>query len=106
MDRRTIATFKCHTNDSSTYSLFLEEGEYVYEQTWFNSAKPTDKKLERQSSLSFKTVAEPYIRVAKITLDTTKEYNHDVTDEQQEKVWGAIWDTKNYAEAIGVELNP
>ena len=104
--KTTIASFKCRTNDSSTYSLFLEEGEYVLEQTWFNSHKPTDKTLERQSSLSFSIVAEPFIRRANMTLDTTKGFNHDVTDEQQEKIWGAIWDTKNYAAAIGVELNP
>jgi hypothetical protein len=101
-----IASFKCRTNDSSTYSLFLEEGEYVLEQTWFNSHKPTDKTLERQLSLSFSTVAEPFIRRANMTLDTTKSFNHDVTDEQQENIWGAIWDTKNYAATIGVELCP
>ena len=106
MDRIMIGTFKCHTKESSKYSLFYEGWEYSFEQTWFNSHKPTDKMFERQSSLSFSTVAELFIRRANMALDTTKSFNHDVTEEQKKNILEAIKDVKTYAEAIRVELNP
>lgn len=101
----TIASFKCHTDDSSTYSLLLDGKEYVFERTWFNASRPTDKKLEREISLSFETVANPFIRCANLTLDTTKDYNYDVTEYQKVLVQGAIQAAKDYAQYHGVELD-
>jgi hypothetical protein len=101
-----IASFKCHRNNSSTYSLeqFLN-GKYVFHKTWFNSHNPSNRRIERDLSFTFGTVAQPFIRSANITLDTTKDFNQDVTDEQREQILKAIEDVKIYAKEHGLELS-
>jgi hypothetical protein len=101
-----IASFKCHRNNNSTYSLeqFLN-GKYVFHKTWFNSYNPSDRRIERDLSLTFDTVAKPFIRSAEIALDTNKDFNQDVTDEQREQILKAIDDVKVYANERGLELS-
>jgi hypothetical protein len=101
-----IASFKCHQNNNSTYSLeqFLN-GKYVFHKTWFNSYNPSDRKIERDLSFTFDTVAKSFIRSAEIASDTTKEFNQDVTDEQREQILKAIDDVKVYANERGLELS-
>jgi hypothetical protein len=103
---KIISRFSCGQNNSSVYMLYFLNGEYVFEQTWYNASLPSDKRMERHSSLNFKSVAQPFIRSTEINSDTTKSYNRHVTDEQRERIFAAADDVRKYAQEIGVELNP
>lgn len=99
----TIAEFSCHKDNSSYYTLSLERGFYKSKKYWFNSCKPTDTHEEVTSSLDFGTVVKVFLNSAHISLDTTKSYNHDVTDVQRQEIIKAVEDAKKYGQSIGVE---
>lgn len=95
-----IASFKAHSQDSSQYTLSKTGDEYKYEKVWFNSYKPTDRKTETSISEDFNTAATDFLIAANISLDSTKDYNADITDEQRLKIRDAMNDVREHGEYL------
>lgn len=95
-----IASFACHKLDSNQHTLSKTGNEYKHERTWFNTHKPTDRKVEISISEDFNTVATDFLISANISLDSTKDYNADITDEQRLRIRDAMNDVREHGEYL------
>ena len=101
-----IAEFSCREQNCNTYILGLDRGHYTSVKKWFNIAKPTFTQEEFWASLDFSDVVHHFLNSANLALDTTKDYNSTITDEQKKSIVEAIEHVKHYAKSIGAEVNP
>lgn len=93
-----IAQFSCRKQNSNTYVLSFENGLYKFRKFWFNVANPSVTQEEIHSSPAIDDVIGAFFISADNALDTTKDYNFDVTDEQRQTIRTAVSDAKSYAE--------